>query len=208
MAEQVEGHTGDARARGAAAVEAATEQKERALVQSSRLAAIGTLAAGVAHEINNPIGGMQNAVNRLLQSRGPRPTSSASTCELVQRRAVSASRARRSGVLDFSPRDSRPRAFPLATAIEGARALVEHRLQPARTCDSSVDLAARPAAALRRRARDPAGAAEPAAQLARRARQERRAARITVRARRGGPHGARARSRTTVRAWPRRISAA
>ncbi|MBI4879152.1 MAG: HAMP domain-containing protein [Planctomycetes bacterium] len=35
---------------------------ERRLVLTDRLAAMGTLAAGIAHEINNPLGGMLNAV--------------------------------------------------------------------------------------------------------------------------------------------------
>jgi signal transduction histidine kinase len=39
------------------------EGLENEVVQSERLAAIGELAAGIAHEINNPLGGMLNAIN-------------------------------------------------------------------------------------------------------------------------------------------------
>ena len=39
------------------------ESLEQEIVKSERLAAIGELAAGIAHEINNPLGGMLNAIN-------------------------------------------------------------------------------------------------------------------------------------------------
>jgi signal transduction histidine kinase len=124
MAAKVRDHTGALESAVRAAVEE-TKQKERALVLSSRLASIGTLAAGVAHEINNPIGGMQNAVHRLLQSP---------TLDERQRKYLSlvqdglqriARTARR--LLDFSPRSGKPGRFAVASAVDGARALVEHR---------------------------------------------------------------------------------
>jgi signal transduction histidine kinase len=126
MASQVEDHTKTLQQAVADAVEQ-TKQKERALVVSSRLASIGTLAAGVAHEINNPIGGMQNAVNRLLQSKdlGERPRV---YLQLVQDGLQRIARTARR-LLDFSPRQTVAGRFEVAAAIEGARALVDHRLQ-------------------------------------------------------------------------------
>lgn len=138
MAAQVADHTRTLEAAVQAAVEQ-TKQQERALVLSSRLASIGTLAAGVAHEINNPIGGMQNAVNRLLQGKDLGDKQRV-YLQLVQDGLQRIARTTRR-LLDFSPRQAAPANFPLASAVEGARALVDHRLQRA-AVQFEVDLAA------------------------------------------------------------------
>ncbi len=46
------------------------EALEQEMVASERLAAVGRLAAGIAHEINNPLGGMLNAVSNFRKSGG------------------------------------------------------------------------------------------------------------------------------------------
>jgi signal transduction histidine kinase len=126
MAAEVENHTATLERAVREAVEQA-KQKERALVQSSRLASIGTLAAGVAHEINNPIGGMQNAVNRLLQNPDLQERQR-TYLQLVQDGLMRIARTARR-LLDFAPRKATTGAFALAAALDGARGLVDHRLQ-------------------------------------------------------------------------------
>jgi signal transduction histidine kinase len=126
MAARVHGHTAELEQAVAAAVRD-TRERERALVLSSRLAAIGSLAAGIAQEINNPIGGMINAVNRLLGAPDLNEKQR-SYLGLVQDGLQRISRTSRK-VLGFSPRSIEAQRFGLQMPVEGARALAEHRMQ-------------------------------------------------------------------------------
>ena len=45
-------------------------QREQELLQSKKLAAIGTLAAGVAHELNNPLNNIHTTAQRLMKKTG------------------------------------------------------------------------------------------------------------------------------------------
>ncbi len=47
------------------------EGLETEMVKSERLAAVGQLAAGIAHEINNPLGGMLNAISTFKRHGNP-----------------------------------------------------------------------------------------------------------------------------------------
>lgn len=60
------------------------EALEKQVMVSERLAALGRLAAGIAHEINNPLGGMLNAVNT-LKRHGPDDPLTAKTVSLLER---------------------------------------------------------------------------------------------------------------------------
>ncbi|HRH81114.1 MAG TPA: ATP-binding protein [Thiobacillaceae bacterium] len=46
---------------------------ERQMLKADRLAALGRLTAGIAHEINNPLGGLLTAVDTLKRHAGPDP---------------------------------------------------------------------------------------------------------------------------------------
>jgi two-component system NtrC family sensor kinase len=52
------------------AMEEQLEQREKELIQSKKLAAIGTLASGVAHELNNPLNNIYTTSQRLIRKAG------------------------------------------------------------------------------------------------------------------------------------------
>jgi signal transduction histidine kinase len=142
MAEKVEGHTDELQTEVRRATEEAAA-KERALVVSARLASMGTLAAGIAHEVNNPIGGMLNAVHRLAGSEhlSERDRTYIRLVQQGLERVANTSRK----LLDFSPRVLDPIEFELSTPVAGARALVEHQLRDQRVvlrCSLDADLPA------------------------------------------------------------------
>jgi len=60
------------------------EEMEKQIVQSERLAALGQLAAGMAHEINNPLGGMLTAIDT-LKCHGELDAQTRKTIDLIER---------------------------------------------------------------------------------------------------------------------------
>lgn len=62
----------------------AKEELEKHLAQSDRLAALGRLSAGIAHEINNPLGGMLNAISN-YRRRGSADPHAEKTLSLIER---------------------------------------------------------------------------------------------------------------------------
>ena len=60
------------------------EQLQQQVITSDRLAALGRLAAGVAHEINNPLGGMLNAIST-FKRHGEQDPITSKTLSILER---------------------------------------------------------------------------------------------------------------------------
>ena len=100
---------------------------EAAAMTQRRLAATGELAAGVAHEINNPLGGLLNAVETLSREDLPEPKR-AQYHDLL-RGGLERIRSTVGQLLRFTPRATRTGPVPLAGPVGDALALVRHRAE-------------------------------------------------------------------------------
>ncbi len=100
---------------------------EASLFQSEKLAAIGQLAAGVAHEINNPLAAII-ANTQLLQRDLPKDSEAFESVELIARAGDRAMRVVRS-LLDFARQEHYEFALiDLNESIEQALALIQHQM--------------------------------------------------------------------------------
>ena len=133
----------------------ALEQAQAQLVQAQKLAALGQLGAGVAHEINNPLGGVLGHVQLLLAERAP----DAGDYEALKHIEQGAQRA--ATVVQNLLRFSVQRKEPVRTAVDstaGARHALAYRVAHPQSEDRAR-LRARRREAARARRRRPAGAA-------------------------------------------------
>jgi len=101
-------------------------QAERDLMLAQRLAAMGTLAAGIAHEINNPLGGMINAARAV--AAGAPPDRRAEYLDLLLE-GLDRVRAIVGRLLAFTPAEGSPVPLPLSGPVEAAAAFVAHRAE-------------------------------------------------------------------------------
>lgn len=107
------------------AAEEKARAAEAAAMRERRLAAMGELAAGIAHEINNPLGGLQNAVEDLKRPELP-PARRTQYLDLLARGLArmgeTVNRLRR-----FTPREAPLEELDLALVAQDALELVAHR---------------------------------------------------------------------------------
>jgi PAS domain S-box-containing protein len=101
------------------------------LDRASRLAAVGTMAAAVAHEINNPLTYVQLSLQRLERELGALGASDAAREHV--RNAMHGTERVAAIVRDLRgfarDDDARPRAVELAELVERALKMVEHELK-------------------------------------------------------------------------------
>ncbi len=117
------------------AAERERDRAEQAARQSERLAAIGEMAAGIGHEINNPLMNMMSLAALVEQSLDPEDEQAKRDLHVLQEEGRRCARIVQ-GILNFA-RENEPayRDLDLAELIDETAGLMKHRLKA-----SAVDL--------------------------------------------------------------------
>ncbi|MCE9636970.1 MAG: HAMP domain-containing histidine kinase [Planctomycetes bacterium] len=106
---------------------AEARRTQDSLVIAQRLAATGRLAAGIAHEVNNPLAGMIEAI-RALRTREMAEAKREEYLELVEEglHRIEATVAR---ILQFTPHKVAPRPMTFDEIVRPVIALARHRIE-------------------------------------------------------------------------------
>ena len=101
------------------------------LVQSEKLASIGILAAGVAHEINNPLGGLFNCLQMLRQNDG-NPEARLKYLELAKEGLDRIESTVRKLLWMARKSEHAPADVVIKNVVENVRSFVEYKLRKGR----------------------------------------------------------------------------
>jgi len=103
------------------------KKTQDSLVIAQRLASTGRLAAGIAHEVNNPLAGMLNAVHS-LRTKDMSPAKRDEYLEIVEDglRRIQATVAK---ILQFTPHKVAPRRVDVEDVVRPVLALARHRIE-------------------------------------------------------------------------------
>ncbi len=114
-----------------AGLEARVEERTQEFLRAARLAGLGTLAAGIAHEINNPLASIASCaegLERRLEKGGADPAAQREYLQIIAREAYRAHEIT-SRLLDFARNGVGARLrFEAPDLMRELRVLLEHRL--------------------------------------------------------------------------------
>lgn len=116
-------------------LEARVEERTQEFLRAARLAGLGTMAAGIAHEINNPLASIASCaegLERRLEKGGADPSAQREYLQIIAREAYRAHEIT-SRLLDFARNGGGARLrFDAPDLMRELRVLLEHRLRQRR----------------------------------------------------------------------------